>query len=58
MKMNENHTFFNITEELYDELVSQGFAMTKGDFCQECKTHKHLCGHEEAILIHVGECQS
>ncbi len=26
-------------------------AMGEEDFCHECKTHKHICGHQEARII-------
>ena len=51
------------TEEIREELSKQGvldyledltLAITPGDWCYECGTHKHMCGHEKAIILFVG----
>jgi len=38
-----------------DYLEEWCFAITEGDFCYECNTHKHICGHETAIIIAATE---
>jgi len=51
------------TEEIREKLRKQGvldyledltLAITPGDWCYECDTHKHMCGHEKAIVLFVG----
>lgn len=51
------------TEEIQEELRKQGvldyledltLAITPSDWCYECGTHKHMCGHERAVILFVG----
>ena len=51
------------TEEIREELRKQGLldyledltlSITPEDWCYECSTHKHICGHEKAIILFVG----
>jgi hypothetical protein len=32
-------------------LESNCFAITPAEWCEECGTHKHMCGHETAIVL-------
>jgi len=48
------------TEEIKSILKKQGyieylesncFAITPTEWCEECNTHKHICGHDIAIVL-------
>lgn len=41
-------------QELLDYLEDLTLAITPEDWCYECGTHKHICGHEKAIILFVG----
>lgn len=46
----------NIREELKRQGVLEfledlDLAITEDDFCFQCHTHKHICGHERAVTV-------
>ena len=43
------------SQGVLEYLEDNCFAITEEDFCYLCNTHKHICGHEKAVVIAATE---